>query len=166
MADDGLLGDLSLFTDRRRTQAEVDDIFDFPDSPLERSDVEVDSVAGRPSVEPSGRLSDSEFQQFKTTAKESDKIGWDPGSETNFARPDQLDTPKPQAVHERRSPLEQRLDEQREAQLTTDPEKYASAPGRYDYPFVDTTEGVDERLSKEEGLFNSRSPNFDALRDI
>lgn len=41
-------------------------------------------------------------------------------------------------VHESRSEKAQRVDERRKAPTTNDPEKWASAPDRWDYPGIDT----------------------------
>jgi len=55
-----------------------------------------------------------------------------------------------QRVHESRPEIDQRIDEQRDAKLTTDPEKWANNPDEYDYPGIDT--GPD---------FDDANPGFD-----
>jgi len=54
--------------------------------------------------------------------------------ETDALR-DEID---PQSVHENRSRAERLADEAKDAEITTDPLEWASAPDQYDYPGVDT----------------------------
>lgn len=44
----------------------------------------------------------------------------------------------PERIHRNRSKTERRADESKDAEITTDPLKWASAPDQYDYPGVDT----------------------------
>ncbi len=73
-------------TDKRRTENELDDIFDFGSNDLDRDDVTVSPGRGGGKVEPSDRLSDDKFETFNEKAKASDKLGWDPMDKSNFAK--------------------------------------------------------------------------------
>lgn len=44
----------------------------------------------------------------------------------------------PAEIHQRRDDRSRRLDNQRDAEVTTDPLQWASSPNEYDYPGVDT----------------------------
>lgn len=164
MANDELLEEISLFTSKRRVESELDDIFDFGGSPLERDDIQTDSRGADVTVEPSGSLTDDEFDSFRKQTNQSRKVDFN--GQNNIVDLSELDTPKPSAVHERRSEDAKKMDSRREAQLTTDPQTYASNPGRFDYPFVDTAPSQDESLSNEIALTNDLKPDFDALSDI
>lgn len=140
-------------TDKRRTEKELDDIFDFGTNNLEREDVTVSSGKGGGKVEPSGRLSDDEFETFTEKAKASDTLGWDPMDKSNYAKTNELETQTPAGAHFGRSAEAAKQDTRREAPVTTDPEKYANNPDEYDYPFLDTTKEFREKYGDKPNAF-------------
>jgi len=62
----------------------------------------------------------------------------------------ELTTPDPRELHARRDQYARRQDEGRDAQLTTDPEKWANDMDSFDFPGVDTGP-----------TFRDENPNFD-----
>lgn len=126
--------------DQRRVEKEIDDIFAIDESPLEEDDIEIGSSGSHGvSIEPSGYLGDEKFEAFTEQARESEALGYNRMDKTNYLKRDEaLDTPRPFAVHTDRSTEAAQQDTRRKARVTTDPEKYASDPDSYDYPFVDT----------------------------
>jgi hypothetical protein len=137
-------------TDVKRTRADLSSIFNFGQNSLERDDVKVtDGPKGAATVKPNGRLDEREFETFTEKAKSSDKLGWDPMAKQNFARGAKLDTNPPLEVHGSRDDETIQNDIQRKARVTTDPEKYAESPSRYDYPFVDTPSGFKDEFGDE-----------------
>jgi len=55
-----------------------------------------------------------------------------------IATDDLRDNLRPGRINDARSERSQRLDEQRDAEVTTDPLQWASSPDEYDFPGVDT----------------------------
>lgn len=78
-----------------------------------------------------------------------------------------------QGIHEQRSEKEQIADESFDAELTTDPEKWARNPDKYDYPGVDTVsprirrQRADRALeeAQERGFVETVSIGPDATKD-
>lgn len=58
--------------------------------------------------------------------------------------------PDPRRIHQNRPSFERKQDNARDAQITTDPEQWAQAPNRFDFPGVDTGP-----------MFREENPNFD-----
>lgn len=142
--------------DRKRTQNELDDIFGFSQNNLERDDVQVKRGGSHAvKVEPSGSLDDEEFDTFTERAKNSQKLGWNPADKSNYPRTNQFDTPSPFEAHQDRSTYAAKQDVKREATVTTDPEKYANNPDRYDFPFVDTTQDFKQRFGDKANPFKA-----------
>lgn len=144
----GLLDSLGGEIDRFRTEAELDEVFDFSGS-LGREDVEVTNRKGTPVVKTSGFLDDDAFGSFTEQAKDAPELGWNPTTKDNPVRTDRLSTPHPQEVHESRSEYAQKQDEARKARTTFDPGTYASDPNSFDYPFVDTPPAFEEEFTRE-----------------
>lgn len=141
-------------TDKRRAEAEIDDIFDFSGQ-LSRDDVSVSHGGkGAAVIEPEGYLDDPVFESFTEQAKESEKLGWDPMGKENYVKPSTLRTPKPLDVHTDRSEEAINQDIQRKAPVTTDPQKYAENPDEYDYPFVDTPSEFKDEFGDKINPFN------------
>lgn len=138
-------------TDVKRTKEAVDDIFDFGGSPLERDDIEVNNPGstGAAKVEPAGFLADEEFESFTEQAKESEVLGWNPMTKTNYAKENQLPSESPFEAHTDRSTEAAQQDTRRKARVTTDPLLYASDPDSYDYPFLDTPTEFKEEFGDE-----------------
>jgi len=137
--DDHPLTNIFRDVDVERTEEDIDDIFDFSENELERDDIDVSAGSvGAATVEPDGFLDDDEFETFTEKAKESDKLGFNKMSKDNFAKSDELSTPKPINTHLDRDQDTVVADVQRKATVTTDPAKYANNPERFDFPFVDT----------------------------
>lgn len=128
------------FTDQKRAEKEAESIFNFGNTPLEKGDVKVTSPKskGAAKVEPSGFLGDEKFGAFTDQAKQSDKLGYNPMSKTNYVKESELESERPFQAHQSRSrdAIEQDLD--RKAPVTTDPTLYAENPGKFDYPYLDT----------------------------
>jgi hypothetical protein len=67
--------------------------------------------------------------------------------------------PDPRALNKRRSPEARAADRAKDAPLTTDPEKWVSAPDEYDFPGVDTG----PTFREEEGEDFDTDSFFDSL---
>lgn len=132
--------------DVKRTKEDLDSIFDFSDSPLERDDIDVHPGRGAGVVEPDGYLDGEEFDAYTEAAKESEKLGWDPMAKENYAKSNKLSTPEPLQAHLSRGDEVAQNDVNRKAKVTTDPVKYANAPSRYDFPFVDAPSRFREKF--------------------
>jgi hypothetical protein len=132
----------------------LDTIFAFSQNELERDDVQVSRGGSQGvKVEPSGSLDDEEFDTFTKRAKNSPKLGWNPADKSNYPRTNQFDTPSPFEAHQDRSTYAAKQDVKREATVTTDPEKYANNPDRYD--FVDTTKEFKQTFGDEANPFKA-----------
>jgi hypothetical protein len=142
--------------DVKRTRGELDSIFNFGESELERDDVEVD-IGGTHgvTVDTASYLDDDEFEAYTESARESDKLGYNQMNKSNYPRRNKLDTPAPFDVHQDRSKEAAQQDTRREATVTTDPETYASDPTRYDFPFVDTTAEFKQEYANELNPFQA-----------
>lgn len=66
----------------------------------------------------------------------------------------------PQRIHQNRNQTEQIADEAKDAEITTDPLKWASAPDRYDYPGVDTGPQFEDTFG---GGFDNFADEFDGF---
>jgi hypothetical protein len=87
-------------------------------------------------------------------------MGADVTEDDVFVQPPARDTlPDPREINKRRSPEAQAADRAKDAPLTTDAEKWASSPGEYDFPGVDTG----PTFREEEGEDFDTGPFLDSL---
>lgn len=77
--------------------------------------------------------------------------------ETDVIR-DEID---PQRIHGNRSETERIADESKDAEITTDPLKWASAPDQYDYPGVDTGPRFRDTFGGDFDDFSDEFDDFD-----
>jgi len=103
-------------------------------------------------IEPARSLSDSEFSAFETAMSDLPGFSRVGSREFAVAQPDELGAPDPREVNQNRSKRAIEQDRNRQAEVTTDPYKYASDPDSYDYPFVDTPESWNEEHIEESPL--------------
>jgi len=123
---------------QERTRAQLDDIFEFDETTLERDDVEVNQFKSSATVEKTSFLDDEEFETFRRRASESDVLKFSDARRKWVVDPQALTAPEPVTVHNDRPREVMEEDKRRKATVTIDPETYASDPERYDFPFVDT----------------------------
>lgn len=136
--DDQNESDVKGLIETDRIEAELDNVFGFDSSIMERSDVKVANKPGGKGVEKTGSMDDDEFEYYTEQLNKTDKFEFNSNNEYWRANIDRLDAPNPADVAKSRS--QESIDEDRDkkARVTTDVEKYASDPNSYDYPFVDT----------------------------
>jgi len=132
---------------QERTRAQLDEIFQFDETNLQRTDVEVEPLRNTATVEKTGFLDDEEFDTFRSKASDAEALNFTKSAEADalglsrrkyVVDPLALETPDPVTVHNDRPRDVMETDKRRKATVTIDPEQYASDPERYDYPFVDT----------------------------
>ena len=129
-------------------QSSKDDIFDFQNSPLEPNDVETVDKPGGKGFETAGHLEEDEFEAFRSTLNQSDAFTFQRNQEYWRADVDELPAPDPREVVKQREPTEVAQDRELKARVTTDVDKYASDPGSFDFPFVDTPPEFNDEFSR------------------
>ncbi len=146
-----------------RLESEKDKLWDFDDSPLEENDVNQTSGRYGQGFKKSGNLDDEEFDAFKDPLSDSQAFEYRSGGNLWSAEEnsDELQTPNPSKVSNSRSKEAIRQDRRKKAPVTTDPEKYASNPDRYDYPFVDTPPEFTEKYADQ--VFSSWDVKTDKI---
>jgi len=152
------------FVTAQRTRAELDSIFEFSETNLERKDIEVNRTRNGAVVDKTKSLTDEEFDTYRERASRSEKLQFS-GQRKNYrVKPAALDTPSPLKVHTSRDRDTMNTDSERKARVTTDPEQYARAPESYDFPFLDTPDSFEEVASDvDPGGWLSRKAGADDL---